>query len=63
MREVLGNWLVCAVWNAGSAKNAQRCTFTSDPKGGGAEDGALLDADTGLAMATEHVMATRWSKR
>lgn len=60
MREVLGNWLVCAVLNAGSV-NAQRCTFTSDPKGGGA-DGALLDTATGLAMATEHVMATRWSK-
>ncbi len=58
LREVLGNWLLCAILNDQCA-TTDRYTFTSEPKGGGA-DGAILDKTTGLAMATEHVMATRW---
>jgi hypothetical protein len=58
LREVLGNWLLCAILNDQCATPG-RYTFTTEPKGGGA-DGAILDKTTGLAMATEHVMATRW---
>jgi len=55
MREVLGNWLVCAVLNARNP-NPDRFTFTSEPRDGPGADGAILDKTTGLALAAEHVM-------
>ncbi len=58
LREVVGNWLVCAILNDQCA-TPDRYTLTTEPKGGGA-DGAIIDRTTGLAMATEHVMATKW---
>ena len=57
LREALGNWLVCAVLNY-RERDPERWTFTSEPKGRGA-DGAICVQATGLAKATEHVMATR----
>ncbi len=50
-REVLGNWLICAVINAQSGKDSH--TFTSDPQG---SDGIILNTETGDTWATEHVM-------
>lgn len=50
-REVLGNWLMCAVINAQSGKDSH--TFTSDPQG---SDGIILDTETGDTWPTEHVM-------
>jgi hypothetical protein len=50
-REILANWLVCAVNNAAAA--AERLTFTSDPTGG---DGILYDTGSENTWPTEHVM-------
>lgn len=50
-RELLGNWLVCAVLNV--VLGAERITFASDPTGG---DGLILDLETGDGRFTEHVM-------
>lgn len=50
-REVLGNWLMCAVINAHTGKNIH--TFTSDPQG---SDGIILNTETGDTWSTEHVM-------
>jgi len=52
-REVLANWLLCAVCNAGGA---ERFTFTSDPVGG---DGVIHDTQTEETWPTEHVMVSR----
>jgi hypothetical protein len=53
-RELLANWLICAVINAG--RRASSLTFTSDPQGG---DGILYDTETELGWPTEHVMVPR----
>ena len=53
-REILANWLVCAVNNAET--EAEQLTFTSDPTGG---DGIIHDTQTGNTWATEHVMVPR----
>jgi len=50
-REVLANWLICAVNNA--EHGAERLTFTSDPLGG---DGIIYDTETENTWPTEHVM-------
>jgi hypothetical protein len=50
-RELLGNWLICAVAN--SVRPTPSLTFTSDPQGG---DGILYDIQDKTAWATEHVM-------
>lgn len=50
-REVLANWLLCAVNN--DEEKSDRYTFTSDPIGG---DGILRDSQTGNTWPTEHVM-------
>lgn len=51
-RELWGNWLICAVYNAEAGREALR--INSDPTGG---DGVLTDAVTGEAWLVEHVMA------
>ena len=50
-REMLANWLLCAVANASHQSSA--FTFTTDPDGG---DGILFDLERSLAWRTEHVM-------
>jgi hypothetical protein len=50
-REVLANWLICAVQNA--EHGTERFTFTSDPVGG---DGVFCDTETGETWPSEHVM-------
>jgi hypothetical protein len=49
-REVLANWLLCAVVN--SAEETERVTFSSDPIGG---DGIIHDDISGYAFPKEHV--------
>jgi hypothetical protein len=53
-REMVANWLMCAVINAEAG--TERLTFTSDPTGG---DGILHDTETGNTWPTEHVMVPR----
>lgn len=50
-REILGNWLICAVVNANAGKDCY--TFTSDPQGG---DGVIVNVETNESWLTEHVM-------
>lgn len=50
-REILGNWLLCAVANHHAGH--ERFLFSSDPTGG---DGLLHDLDRGSMHATEHVI-------
>lgn len=50
LREVLGNWLVCAVGNY----NGYNLTFQEDPTGG---DGVIFDRNTKGGTFTEHVSA------
>ena len=49
-RELLGNWLLCAVAN-GDNKDGPM-TFTTDPDGG---DGILYDVESQRSWRTEHV--------
>jgi hypothetical protein len=51
-RELLANWLICAVINAGRSRPS--LTFTTDPHGG---DGILYDMDIKKSWPTEHVLA------
>jgi hypothetical protein len=53
-RELLGNWLICAVLNAG--RSAGPFTFTSDPRGG---DGIIYDEESKADWPTEHVMVPK----
>jgi len=53
-REVLANWLLCAVLAAEAG--TERFTFTSDPVGG---DGIIHDTTTGETWPTEHVMVPK----
>jgi hypothetical protein len=53
-RELLANWLICAVIN--SCRSTPSLTFTSDHQGG---DGILYDMDTKAWRPTEHVMVPR----
>lgn len=52
-REMLANWLICAVLNHGSDREM---SFASDPSGG---DGIIVDARTLVGFPTEHVMVPR----
>lgn len=52
-REMLANWLLCAVANA---IDKRELTFSSDPVGG---DGIIIDSATGDTWPTEHVMVPR----
>ena len=52
-REILANWLLCAVINS---VNEDKLTFSSDPIGG---DGVICDVKTGESWPTEHVMVPR----
>jgi len=49
-REVLANWLICAVGNFEGAE--QRLTFATDPMGG---DGLIVNQKEGRCIFTEHV--------
>jgi hypothetical protein len=49
-REVLANWLLCAVMTAAGQGQFE---FTTDPTGG---DGVIMDAATDHTWLTEHVM-------
>ncbi len=51
-RELLANWLICAVANFGEP---DRITFVTDPSGGG--DGVIWDRETTIGWPTEHVFA------
>jgi len=51
-RELLANWLLCAVVNYDS-RAADRLTFTSDPLGG---DGIIYDSEKDASWPTEHVL-------
>jgi hypothetical protein len=53
-REVLANWLLCAVLN--HALGSDQLTFSSDPLGG---DGIIYDGATGGTWQTEHVMVPK----
>jgi hypothetical protein len=53
-REILANWLICAVQN--SECGAERYTFTSDPLG---SDGIVYHTKTETAWPMEHVMVPR----
>lgn len=53
-REVLANWLLCAVLNFESG--ADRCYLSTDPEGG---DGLIVDHEDGTGQPTEHVMVPR----
>jgi hypothetical protein len=53
-REILGNWLICAVLNAD--RPTASYTFTSDPQGG---DGIIYDMETETGWQTEHVMVPK----
>jgi hypothetical protein len=50
-REMLGNWLLCAVLN--SISQPERLTFCTDPNGG---DGIIWDTETDNKQPTEHVL-------
>lgn len=56
-REILANWLVCAVKN--SEEGCERYTFTTDPIQG---DGIVHDTQTGDTWPTEHVMVPPFPK-
>jgi hypothetical protein len=53
-RELLANWLVCAVLNAD--RPSKPFTFTSDPQDG---DGIIYDRGSGIGWPTEHVMVPK----
>ena len=53
-RELVANWMICAVLNAGRRSN--RFTFTSDPQGG---DGIIYDVEEKIGWQTEHVMVPK----
>lgn len=55
-REILGNWLICAVLN--HTNNTEAFIFTEDPMQGGDGDGSILDLRSGIAKKTEHVFVT-----
>ena len=51
-REIIANWLICAVANYQAGKN--EWTFSNDPEGG---DGVIVSRSTGDGWRTEHVIA------
>lgn len=53
-RELVGNWLICAVLNAG--RPTAPFTFTRDPQDG---DGIVYDRETETGWPTEHVMVPK----
>ncbi len=53
-RELLANWLICAVLNAGNPRSP--FTFTTDPQGG---DGILYDRESATGWPTEHVVVPK----
>jgi hypothetical protein len=55
-RELVANWLICAVMNALDG-GGERMEFHSDPAGGG--DGIIVDTKTDETWPTEHVLVPR----
>lgn len=55
-REILGNWLICAVLNNDQA-NHERMKICTDPNGG---DGIIFDTRDNKAHCMEHVMVSNW---
>jgi len=58
-REILANWLLCAVGN--SEYPTKSFTFSDDPFGGG--DGIIMDKISGEQMVTEHVFVSQFQKQ
>lgn len=58
-REILANWLLCAVGNSVSGNNS--LTFCNDPFGGG--DGIIIDRENGDQMVTEHIFIPKHKKQ
>lgn len=58
-REILANWLLCAVGN--STANNDPFTFCNDPFGGG--DGIIINRDSGEQMVTEHIFVPKHQKK
>ena len=52
--ELLANWLICALLNAGNPRSP--FTFTTDPQGG---DGILYDRESATGWLTEHVVVPK----
>jgi hypothetical protein len=57
-RELLANWVVCAVLNG--ARGREAFEFTTAPMGG---DGYLYDRENQTAYPTEHVLVTDFHER
>lgn len=57
-REILGNWLLCAVLNQGQ-ENHERMKLCTDTDGG---DGMIFDTKENHAFYTEHVMISSWGE-
>lgn len=57
-REILANWLLCAVGNAQEPE--RNFTFSNDPLGCG--DGIIMDTTTDYKMVTEHVFIPKHQK-
>ncbi len=53
-RELVANWIICAVLNA--SRPTEPFTFTSDPLGG---DGIIYDRESEIGWQTEHVMVPK----
>jgi len=53
-REILGNWLLCAVAN--HAHQTEKFTFSTDPQGG---DGIIVDTASEHIWPTEHVLVPK----
>ncbi len=58
-REILANWLLCAVGNSNA--NNDPFTFCNDPFGGG--DGIVINRDSGEQMVTEHIFVPKHQKK
>ena len=55
-RELVANWMICAVLNVGAPTDSFTFTFTSDPQGG---DGIIYDRKEKIGWPTEHVMVPK----
>lgn len=58
-REILANWLLCAVGN--SLDDNESLTFCNDPFGGG--DGIILDRKSEEQTVTEHIFIPKHKKK
>ena len=58
-REILANWLLCALGNSNVSNDP--FTFCNDPFGGG--DGIIINRDSGEQMVTEHIFVPKHQKK